>query len=111
MNGITFILVDVTDPATLIPKRLATKSIRLDLDAGWNEGLNGILYYVVLPSTKEEPIRLQANLIAAQTKDSAPGSAACALGCFLSIDANQPRTRSRYYITQGANIGRKSEME
>jgi predicted PhzF superfamily epimerase YddE/YHI9 len=111
MKGITFILADVADPAMLAATRFATNSIHVEMDVGWNGELNGIFYYAILPSPDDEPIRLQANLTPAQAKDNTPGSAACALGCFLSIEAKQPSTRVRYWVTQGVDIGRKSEME
>jgi PhzF family phenazine biosynthesis protein len=112
MKGITFILADVADLAMLAASRFGKNPvIHVDMDKEWNEGLNGILYYFVSSSSDDEHIEIQTNLTPAQAKDTAPGSAACALACFLSVKAKQPRTKYRYWVTQGVDIGRKSEME
>jgi predicted PhzF superfamily epimerase YddE/YHI9 len=114
MKGAAFILADVANPAMLAATRYATNSICVQMDAECNDGLNGIFYYVALPSHHDQLIRLEANLTPTQAEDATPGTAACALACFLSIDAKLPRTRVRYWVTlvtHAGEVGRKSEVE
>ena len=66
------------------------------------------LFYAVT-ATEGNLEKIQARMIVGDLEDPATGSAACALGAFRALTGQNLETR--FEVTQGVEMGRKSEIE
>ena len=81
------------------------------LDEGWQEGLVGTFYYVRLGIDAEEGRMLRTRMFGSK-EDPATGSVPSALASWLSLQEERGRVRERfgYVLTQGVEMGRRSEI-
>lgn len=118
VKGLTFLMVALPSIEHLgrvnVGKRLDLDNYVSLLDAGsWGHGFTARYYYVrqtvaaAEDGTRTETIR--ARMVELGFEDPATGSAASALSCLLSLEGDVDEVR--YRITQGVEIGRKSDIE
>lgn len=115
VKGMTFILAqlanldDLKDKPreSLIGTKNTYKSQHL-LDEGWQVGIL-VSYFFVDLGYDEDGVRLVRTRTLSRVEDPATGSAASALCAHLSLSEKGKRER-RYKVTQGVEIGRKSEI-
>lgn len=81
------------------------------LDEGWKEGLVGTLFYVP-QGVDSAANRMFRTRMHASLEDPATGSASSALGAYLAL--NEPAEKGdgpfKYLLTQGVEIGNKSDI-
>lgn len=127
VQGMTFLLVELPSLAHLArittAKRLDLGNYVSLLNAGpWGHGFVARYYYVPTPplprgegdggAVEVTTKTFRARMVELGFEDPATGSAASALSCHLSL-AGGPGDRDevRYQITQGVEMGRKSDIE
>jgi PhzF family phenazine biosynthesis protein len=116
VKGMTFILAQLPDVETLSALDVPTASesgLELaDLDEGWHEGLVVNYYFVRLGVDSEGREQLRTRAMVPGNEDPATGSAASALTAYLSLreDAGRGAGPFAFQITQGVEIGRRSEI-
>lgn len=122
VRGMAFLLVELPSIAHLA---LVTAGKRLDvancvsllLDAGpWGQGFTARYYYVRGLASAEDDgdgarttETLRARMVELGFEDPATGSAAATLACHLALEGGSDRAGFR--VTQGVEIGRKSDIE
>ncbi|KAI8632484.1 hypothetical protein F5Y19DRAFT_365676 [Xylariaceae sp. FL1651] len=113
VKGMTFVLV----PLPNLDLLGEVKILRLDFDAlpaplldeGWREGLVMRYYYVDVEGEAgaENDVRyLRTRMVELGFEDPATGSAATALGSYLTLA--QEKKGRKFQLTQGVEMGRKS---
>ncbi|KAG5657634.1 hypothetical protein KAF25_007667 [Fusarium avenaceum] len=84
------------------------------LDEGpWGSSFCYRYYYVPLEEgdgSKSEVRRLRARMVELASEDPATGSAAVTLGAYLAMKEHADQKAIRFEITQGVEMGRKSEI-
>jgi len=117
VNGMTFALIELPSLGHLSAVRVGVAPdlpVEL-LDEGWRGGWSTRrYYYVVLNSEEGEDqaiYRLRTRMVKTTPamEDPATGSAACALGSYLSLYRSAPQ-EVRFEITQGVEMGRESNI-
>lgn len=111
VKGMSFLMVQCRDLETL--KREATKTIVEDtfgsthlLDEGWQEGLIGTYYYVVLEES-EGRVKIRSRMFGTR-EDPATGSAGSGFACWYALKKGE--RKCKFDITQGVEMGRQSEV-
>jgi PhzF family phenazine biosynthesis protein len=111
VKGMSFLLVQCRDLETL--EREATKTLVADtfgsmhfLDDGWQEGLIGTYYYVVLQES-DEKVKIRSRMFGTR-EDPATGSAGSGFACWFALKMKS--RECRFDITQGVEMGRQSEI-
>jgi PhzF family phenazine biosynthesis protein len=111
VKGMSFILVKVKDLETL--EREATKTLEPKtaasthlLDEGWQVGIVGTYYYVVLEDN-DERVRIRSRMFGTR-EDPATGSAGSGFSCWFVLQ-NKKRDVT-FEITQGVEMGRQSDI-
>nr|POE48015.1 putative isomerase [Quercus suber] len=99
--------IELPDLATLALVQTSGLKPRAALDPGWDVGFVGSYFYVVTAHA-DGRVQLRTRMIEGTLEDPATGSAACALSAFLALGYRQ-RTL-RFQITQGVEMGRRSEI-
>ncbi|CAN8099362.1 unnamed protein product [Discula destructiva] len=118
VKGMTFLLVELPSLEHLanvnVGKRLDVGNYVSLLDAGpWGHGFTARYYFVrqtvaaAEDGTRTETLRTR--MVELGFEDPATGSAASCLACHLSLSGDLDNARFR--ITQGVEIGRKSDIE
>jgi predicted PhzF superfamily epimerase YddE/YHI9 len=115
VKGMTFLLVKLPSLELLGELKLGGGKINfggvLDSEDGWGESFVAKYYYVVLERTLDdegkEVVRVRTRMIEQQLEDPATGSAACALSSYLALKASRS---SKFEITQGVEMGRRSDI-
>lgn len=118
VKGVSFAVVHVgsLDTLQLIEKR----SFKLlPSDIGLPDNLNGFVaiyaYYVVREDEQNRSMELRTRMMEGSFEDPATGAAASALAGFLGITTDSKigkgGERRKYIITQGVEMGRKSDIE
>lgn len=119
VNGMAFALVELPSLEHLSAVQLGVAGelpVEL-LDEGWRGGWSTRrYYYVVLKSKREEAddqatYRLRTRMVKTTPamEDPATGSAACALGSYLSLHKSSAQAVA-FEITQGVEMGRESKI-
>ncbi|KAI3401933.1 hypothetical protein diail_6493 [Diaporthe ilicicola] len=118
VKGLTFLLVELPSLEHLakvdVRKRLQLGDYVSLLDAGsWGHGFTARYYYVPQAVVSDEKgLRsetIRTRMVELDFEDPATGSAASALTSYLSLKGDVDETK--YRITQGVEIGRKSDIE
>lgn len=120
VQGMTFLLVALPSLEHLgkitTAKRLDLGNYVSLLDAGpWGHGFTSRYYYVPQSTSSESGVTtkaIRARMVELGFEDPATGSAASCLSCYLSrVGGLGNGDEVRYQITQGVEIGRKSDIE
>lgn len=110
VKGMTFSLVELDDVDMLGKVEMTGSAPDFDafVDEGWGPTFVGRYYYVLLEGeVGEEVVRVRTRMVEAKMEDPATGSAACALSSFLALKRGKS---TRFEITQGVEMGRRSEI-
>ncbi|KAI1767256.1 Diaminopimelate epimerase-like protein [Hypoxylon sp. FL1150] len=113
VRGMTFVLVRL--PTLELLARI-TEAARLDfaglpaplLDEAWRDSLVCRYYYVDVDSKQEGTRSLRTRMVELGFEDPATGSAATALGAYLTLE--EERKGTRFEVTQGVEMGRRSDI-
>ena len=115
VKGMTFILAKLPDLEALAkPTRnlLGTENtyqVSHKLDEGWQAGLVTSFFYVDL-GRDESGTRLLRTRMLGSREDPATGSASSALCSYLSLSEKGGQRKRKYQLTQGVEMGRKSDI-
>jgi PhzF family phenazine biosynthesis protein len=114
VKKMSFILVRLPDLEALAKAKASLHADTYDpsiLDDGWKEGLVGTLFYAP-QGTDAAGNRAFRTRMHAGIEDPATGSASSALGAYLAL--NEPAEGGygpfKYVLTQGVEMGRKSDI-
>lgn len=109
VKGMTFILIELESLDALEQVKLTT-SVTVDrLDKGWDDTFVGTYFYVQV-SQSGELRNVRTRMIEGSLEDPATGSAASDLAAYLSLMHGKPGQTLEYAITQGVEMGRRSEI-
>ncbi|KAL1599890.1 hypothetical protein SLS60_007695 [Paraconiothyrium brasiliense] len=109
VKGMTFVLIEL-ESLEALQKVTTTTSITVNaLDQGWDDTFVGTYYYVKT-SAVEGVQRVRTRMIEGSLEDPATGSAASDLAAYLSLLQGKPGQKLDYVITQGVEMGRKSDI-
>jgi PhzF family phenazine biosynthesis protein len=117
VNGMTFALIELPSLEHLSAVRVGVAPdlpVEL-LDEGWRGGWSTRRYYYVVLNSNEDggnaTYRLRTRMVKTTPamEDPATGSAACALGGYLSLCKSGARA-VRFEIMQGVEMGRESRI-
>ncbi|KAI5922555.1 hypothetical protein F4810DRAFT_256933 [Camillea tinctor] len=112
VNGMTFLLIQL--PSLELLKQVPVSKVDLDglrgsmLDEGWRESFVGKLYYVDVGAGAEDVKHFRTRMIEFGNEDPATGSAASALGAYLTLNEKKGMT---FRMTQGVEMGRESTID
>lgn len=111
VKGMTFVLAELDSQDSLTFVNTTSHTLQIKLDDGKTESFIGCYFYYQMPEGEDGVIRLRTRMIESSIgEDAATGSAACTLGCYLTIQQHKAGTTSRYLITQGVEMGRRSDI-
>ena len=112
VKGMSFVLAKTPDLEALALQ----KSFRGDsyeeldgLDEGWQVGLIATYCYVDLGVDGSGTRQIRTRCLSMR-EDPATGSAASALSCYLALQEVQAKQTTKFLLTQGVEMGRKSEI-
>jgi PhzF family phenazine biosynthesis protein len=110
VKGMTFVLIglDLQDALTFV--NTTPYPTQVELDEGWGDSFAGCYFYFRQASRDRNTVRLRTRMIEGSLEDAATGSAACTLAAYLTLQEAKPGQTVRYEITQGVEMGRKSEI-
>jgi PhzF family phenazine biosynthesis protein len=113
VKGMSFIFVPLPDLPTLAK---ASRNLNEDtfdascLDAGWNHGLLGTMYFVAQGADELGRKKYRTRMFA-HIEDPGTGSASSALGCHLALEEQEGgKGPFKYVFEQGVEMGRRNEI-
>lgn len=107
----TFALVELESLQALELITLAGTTLAVEgLDHDWADTFVGTYFFVRTGETKEGAKTIRTRMIEGPLEDPATGSAASDLAAFLSLQEGGPGETLKYEITQGVEMGRRSEI-
>lgn len=109
VKGMTFVLVGLESLDALGALLTGHRPPRVELDKDW-ESFVGTYYYAKIPHSDDGTTHLRTRMLSGSQEDPATGSAACALASFLFLQEGTPDKKRRYKITQGVEMGRRSDI-
>lgn len=109
VKGMTFLYVDVNE-TTLKGIRPGQGEIKADLDEGWTPSFVGSYYYCAQGELDDGTVALRTRMIEGNLEDPATGSAASGLAAYLTMKDGEAGQTRKYAITQGVEMGRKSDI-
>lgn len=111
VKGMTFVLAELDSQDSLTFVNTTSHTLQIELDDGNLETFIGCYFYYQLPKGDDGIIRLRTRMIESSVgEDAATGSAACTLASYLTLQQRTASTTSKYLITQGVEMGRRSEI-
>jgi len=111
VKGMTFVLAELDSQDTLTFVNTTSHTLQIPLDDGTTETFIGCYFYYRLPEGEDGITRLRTRMIESSIgEDAATGSAACTLACYLTVQQRKAGTTSKYLITQGVEMGRRSDI-
>ena len=111
VKGMNFICIELADLETLSQVDTNNPEPTASLDDEWNEGLVGTFLYVVtgLRSHPGDAIKCRTRMLMGSLEDPATGSASCGLAALLALKDKITHV-TKFELTQGVEMGRKSEI-
>jgi predicted PhzF superfamily epimerase YddE/YHI9 len=115
VRGVTYALVDLTKRDDIFAGIVPGPSPELDLDDGWAPSFTGTMCYRAVSSRMDEKSGiivwdLQVRIMTIDLEDPACGSGGCSLGAYLALSRGHESRTHRFNISQGAEMGRSSEI-
>ena len=110
VKGMNFVYVELESLEALASVSISSGKLALKLDDDWDVGFVGSYFYAFTggSSNGEGIVKVRSRMIEGPLEDSATGSAACGLGALLAL--KQGRKSTTFEITQGVEMGRKSDI-
>lgn len=111
VKGMSFIVVPLSDVATLGQAQRSLQDDPQVLDEGWRVGHLGTMYYVAQGEDAHGRRRFRTRMFS-DREDPGTGSASCALGCYLvgKIPAEEGKGPFRFAFEQGVEMGRRNDI-
>jgi predicted PhzF superfamily epimerase YddE/YHI9 len=111
VKGMTFVYVELETVEALELVTLAGESLSIaDLDKDWAQTFVGMYFFVRAGTSPDGATTLRTRMIEGPMEDPATGSAASGLAAYLSIKEGRPSATLSYEITQGVEMGRRSDI-
>ena len=115
VKGMSFILIHLPSVVPhlekLEPGPLGVDVSSVQLDERWPATFVGSYFYVIESHPSERVTRLRTRMLEASVgEDSATGSAACTLACYLALKDGKQGKTYKYAIEQGVEMGRASDI-
>ncbi|RSL59889.1 hypothetical protein CEP52_003794 [Fusarium oligoseptatum] len=113
VKGVTYTLVDMSDQEDIFARVCAGKSQDTPLDDGWAPSHTGTMYYRRQDVSNDNGTtieHLRVRMIAIDLEDPATGSACCSLAAYLALMRGGASSSHRFYMNQGREIGRESDI-
>ncbi|KAF2730108.1 Diaminopimelate epimerase-like protein [Polyplosphaeria fusca] len=111
VKGMAFVLIELESTDALGLVATTAKSTLIDgLDEGWNDTFVGTYFFTRLPDGPDGTKCVRTRMIEGALEDPATGSAASDLAAYLALVEGKPGKALRYAITQGVEMGRRSEI-
>lgn len=115
VKGMTFALCRLTSLEALARVTQSPRRPMPVLDAPWDTGLVGALFYVITDSQRDHDCqvwKLQTRVILGLVEDAATGSASCAVSVYLAQSAHaiSAPLKHSFQLTQGVEMGRTSDI-
>ncbi|EEU35441.1 uncharacterized protein NECHADRAFT_51224, partial [Fusarium vanettenii 77-13-4] len=113
VKGVTYTLVDMSDQEDLFARVAAGRSQDTPLDDEWAPSHTGTMYYrrqEVSDDNGTTVEHLHVRMIAIDLGDPATGSACCSLAAYLALMRGGAGNSHRFYMNQGREIGRESDI-
>ncbi|KAK8227460.1 hypothetical protein HDK77DRAFT_296278 [Phyllosticta capitalensis] len=121
VKGMTFGLIEVDSLATLNAVATGSFSVDVPLDRDWDQSFVALYFYFRQADASDGTRMLRTRMVEGTLEDPATGSAASALACYLSLVEGEsdggrgggggaPGQTLKYRISQGVEIGRKSDI-
>ncbi|KAH9861758.1 hypothetical protein J1614_011511 [Plenodomus biglobosus] len=111
VKGMTFILIELESVQALGMVSLAGRSVVVDgLDEDWNATFIGMYFFVRTGKSADGASTLRTRMIEGPLEDPATGSAASALSAYLSLMDGNAKEVLKFHMTQGVEMGRRSEI-
>jgi len=107
VKGMTFVLVKLCNEEALNAVTTTVQAPEPKLDPEWDESFVGTYFYW---HPNSDDIRLRTRMIEGTLEDPATGSAACTLAAYLAISVAKTHSPREYLITQGVEMGRRSNI-
>lgn len=114
VKGMNFTVCELPNLEALAAVSTSTRPTP-KLDDDWNTGFTGSYYFVYTaePTTDAAGVQkvvLQSRMIEGLFEDPATGSAGCGFACYAALKKASSRV-THFSITQGVEMGRKSDIE
>jgi PhzF family phenazine biosynthesis protein len=111
VKGMNFICIELPDLKALGVVEVSGVKPKATLDDDWNAGLLGSFPYVItdLPKDADGVVKVRTRMMEGSMEDPATGSASCGLTAYLAMKLKLGRT-TRFELTQGVEMGRKSDI-
>jgi PhzF family phenazine biosynthesis protein len=112
VKGMTFILIELQDEGAL--GKVATSAGEPSgdgLDKGWETALIGSYFFCRSADRHDGAKALRTRMVLGSLEDPATGSAASDLAGYLSLMEGKAGQTIKYAITQGVEMGRRSDIE
>jgi PhzF family phenazine biosynthesis protein len=107
----TFVLIELESEEALALVSLTGQTLEVGgLDEGWDKTFIAAYFFVRTGKSADGTARLRTRLIEGPFEDPATGSAASDLAAYLSLTEGAPNKTLRYEMTQGVEMGRRSEI-
>ncbi|KAF2652313.1 Diaminopimelate epimerase-like protein [Lophiostoma macrostomum CBS 122681] len=112
VKGMTFILIELEDEETLGKVAIGAGGPSVDgLDKGWETAFIGPYYFCRSGNRHDGATYLRTRMVTESLEDPATGSAASDLAGYLSLTEGKAGQAIKYAITQGVEMGRRSDIE
>ena len=115
VKGMSFVLIHLPSVVPHLEKLESGPSgvdvSSVQLDEKWPATFIGSYFYVIESHPSERVTRLRTRMLEASVgEDSATGSAACTLACYLALKDGKQGKTYKYAIEQGVEMGRASDI-
>ena len=113
VKGMTFVLVELPSLAALAAVAKLSEQTVARRDEGWDVGLVGAFFYTFTDAgdVASGSVKLRTRMMQADVgEDPATGSASCALASYLALEHGRAGQRVDFELTQGVEMGRKSDV-
>jgi PhzF family phenazine biosynthesis protein len=113
VKGMTFVLIELESTDVLGEVAVPYRGVKVDMDEGWEGGVVALYFYVRLEDEGDGITRLRTRMVEGSFvgEDAATGSAACDLCSYLSMQSGNSGEVNKFEITQGVEMGRRSDIE
>lgn len=110
VKGMTFIMVELDSLEDLAAVATTANRLIPQLDTDWQDGFVGGYFYVRARESKDGTLHLRSRMVEGTLEDPATGSATCGCCAYLAMKEGKPGQTSRFAVTQGVEMGRRSEI-